>query len=332
MKAVIPVAGVGTRLRPHTHTIPKALIHVAGKPIIGYILDELVRLGVEDVILVIGYLGDQILQYVTQEYTFRRLDHVEQKDRRGLGHAISLTEPLVEEEPVLMVYGDTIFEGDLRNGIDDRVDGKIGVKAVEDPRRFGVVQVEGNRIIRLVEKPPQFVSNLAIAGVNYIRNSALLFRCLRELLEKKITTRGEYQVTDAFERMVESGAYLEVFSVENWFDCGNLQTLLTTNRHLLSKRKGDADRPGSIIRPPVYIAPSAIIVNSVIGPYTSIAEGAHVEESIVKDCIVGEQAVVRSCLLSGSLIGDHAQVYGYAQRLNVGDSSEVHLGGGTPGE
>ena len=117
--------------------------------------------------------------------------------------------------------------------------------------------------------------------------------------------------------------------MENWFDCGKPETLLATNRHLLSKQRSDVDRPGSIIRPPVYIAPSAMILGSVVGPYASIADGARIEESIVKDCIVGEQAVVCSCLLSGSLIGDNAQVHGYAQRLNVGDSSEVHLGGGT---
>jgi glucose-1-phosphate thymidylyltransferase len=213
--------------------------------------------------------------------------------------------------------------------MDDRVDGTIGVKAVEDPRRFGVVEVAGRRIVRLVEKPQQFVSNLAIAGVNYIRNSSLLFGCLRELFEEEITTRGEYQLTDAFERMVEQGAHLEVFSVEHWFDCGKPETLLATNRHLLSRQKRAMDRPGSILRPPVYIAPSATIVASVVGPYASIADGAHIEESIVEDSIVGEEAVVCSCLLSGSLVGDHARVYGYAQRLNVGDSSEIHLGGGT---
>lgn len=326
MKAVIPVAGAGTRLRPHTHTIPKALLHVAGKPIIGHILDEVAVLGIEEIVLVVGVMGDQILRYVNEAYCFRSVEIVEQEDRKGLGHAIGLTKKLVGGEPILIIYGDTIFEGDLSDAIGDSVDGKIGVKQVPDPARFGVVELEGDRITNLVEKPEQFVSDLAIVGVNYIRNTPLLFECLDELLTEKIRTQGEYQITDAFRKMVEKGATLEVFFLEDWFDCGKPETLLATNRYLLEKQSAPLEIAGSTILPPVFIAPSAAIIGSIVGPYVSVAEGARVEWSIVKDAIIGEEAVVQHGLLEGSLIGNRALVRGAPQRLNVGDSSEIRIG------
>lgn len=326
MKAVIPVAGVGTRLRPHTHTVPKALLHVAGKPIVGHILDKVVALGIEEVVLVVGVMGDRIVRYVNEAYRFRSVEYVEQAERKGLGHAIALTKALVGEAPILIIYGDTIFEGDLSDGIADGVDGKIGVAPVKDPERFGVVELEGKRIVNLVEKPERFVSDLAIVGVNTIRNTPLLFECLDELLAEGIRTRGEYQVTDAFRKMVQKGAVLEVFFVENWFDCGEPETLLATNRHLLEKQSEPLEIAGSAILPPVSIAPSATIVGSIVGPYVSVAEGARVEWSIVKDSIIGEEAVVQHGLLEGSLVGNRALVQGAPQRLNVGDSSEVRMG------
>jgi len=326
MKAVIPVAGVGTRLRPHTHTVPKALLHVAGKPIIGYILDEVVALGIEEVVLVVGYMGDSIVRYVNEAYRFRSVEYVEQEERKGLGHAIALTKELVGEVPILIIYGDTIFEGDLSDGIAGSADGKIGVKQVTDPERFGVVELEGERIVNLVEKPERFVSDLAIVGVNVIRNTPLLFECLDELLAEGIRTRGEYQVTDAFRKMIEKGAVLEVFFLEDWFDCGKPETLLATNRHLLEKQSEPLEIAGSTILPPVSIAPSATIGGSFVGPYVSIAEDARVEWSIVKDSIIGKEAVVQHGLLEGSLVGNRALVQGAPQRLNVGDSSEIRIG------
>ncbi|MFH1006499.1 MAG: sugar phosphate nucleotidyltransferase [Candidatus Latescibacterota bacterium] len=325
MKAVIPVAGMGTRLRPQTYTVPKALLHVAGKPIIGHILDKVAALGIEDVVLVVGEMGDRIVRYVKEAHCFRSVEAVEQEERKGLGHAIGLTESLVGGEPILIIYGDTIFEGDLPNGISDLVDGMIGVKQVADPARFGVVKLEGKRIVDLVEKPEQFVSDLAIVGVNYIRNTPLLFECLGELLAENIRTRGEYQLTDAFRKMVDKGAVLEVFSVAGWFDCGKPETLLATNRYLLRKESKPSAIVGSTILPPVFIAPSATIIGSIVGPYVSVAEGARVEWSIVKDSIIGAEAVVQHGLLEGSLIGNKALVRGAPQRLNVGDSSEIGM-------
>ncbi len=323
MKAIIPVAGVGTRLRPHTHTTPKALLHVAGKPIIGHILDKVENLGVEEVILIIGYMGNKVVKYVSENYFFDKISYVEQKERKGLGHAVSLARDLVGGEPAFIIYGDTIFEGKLPNGAPNEIDGKIGVRRVNDPRRFGVVVLSGNRIRRLVEKPKEFVSDLAIVGINYIKNSKLMFECLQEIIERDVTTRGEYQLTDAFQLMVEKGAHFEVFEVDNWFDCGKPETLLITNRHLLSNGHPDVEIPGSVVIHPVFVSRSAEIVGSIIGPYVSIADGARVRGSIVRNSIVGQSSVVDCCLLESSLIGDNAVMRGSLKRVNVGDSSEI---------
>ncbi len=325
MKAIIPVAGEGSRLRPHTHTTPKAMMHVAGKPIIGHILDTLIPLGVDQAILVVGHLGNKILDFVKNNYPQLELISVTQKERKGLGHAVFLAKDLVAGEPVLIVYGDTIFEGEFSRLIHCEADANIGVREVEDPSRFGVVQMKGKRIVRLVEKPTSFVSNLAIVGLNYINSSSLLFECLEELISSCITTKGEYQLTDAFQLMVDKQARVEAFPVENWFDCGKPETILETNRYLLEKSVSVPRIEGSVVNPPVFISGSAKIISSIVGPYVSIAEKATVENSIVRDSIIGEDAKVRQCLLKGSLIGANAQIKGSASRVNLGDYSEIEV-------
>ena len=328
MNAIIPVAGVGTRLRPHTHSLPKSLLRVGDKPIIGHILDKLIPLPVERLILIIGYLGEKIKAYVNTHYSFRDIQYVEQQERNGLGHAVWMTRSLAEGHPALIVYGDTIFEGDLSEALDDRIDGRIGVKRVEDPRRFGVVQMEGTRIRRLVEKPEQFVSDLAIVGVNYIRNTSLLFGCLDRIIREDRTTRGEYQLTDAFQLMVEEGAHLGVFPVEDWFDCGRPETLLATNRHLLSNGIASPGVPGehAVMIAPCFIPSSAHIVDSVVGPYVSLGEGTVVKGCRIRDSILGDEATVEYCVLERSVVGDNTEIHGIPQKLNVGDSAEVYFG------
>ncbi len=325
MKAIIPVAGEGTRLRPHTHTIPKAMMPVAGKPIIGHILDTLISLRVDQVVLIVGHLGDKIIEFVKNSYPQLELKSVHQKERKGLGHAVLLAKDLIAEESVLIVYGDTVFEGEFSSLINRQADASIGVKEVEDPTRFGVVEMEGERIIRLVEKPTSFVSDLAIVGFNYINNSPLLFECLEELVRSCITTRGEYQLTDAFQLMVERGARVEAFRVENWFDCGKPETLLETNRYLLEKSGLAPQVEGSVVNSPVFISDSAKVVNSIVGPYVSIAEGATLEDSIVRNSIIGEDAEVRQCLLEGSLIGANARIKGLPYQVSLGDFSEIEI-------
>lgn len=323
--AIIPAAGVGSRLRPHTHTIPKALLHVAGKPILGYILDEVVRLGIQKVALVVGYRGDQIVDFAEKHYGFCEVVPVRQEELKGLGHAVFLARQWTDGHPVLIVYGDTVFEGDLAGAVTTRADGAIGVRQVEDPRRFGVVEVDGKRILRLVEKPETFVSNLAIVGINFIRRSDLLFACLETLITKGIRTRGEFQLTDAFNMMVKKGADLQIFPVDRWFDCGAPDSLLETNRHLLGRLPPPPPREGVILIPPVFVAESATVKNSILGPYVSVGHGAAITDALIRDSIIEEGARVTGCFLEQSLVGANAVAEAGPRRLNVGDSSEVSL-------
>ncbi len=316
---------MGTRLRPHTHTTPKPLLTVGGKPILGYILDEVVRLGIRRIALIVGYRGEQILAFAKSHYDDCEVEAIEQPHPQGLGHAVHLAAPLTKGLPVLIVYGDTVFEGGLEDAVSRDADGAIGVRRVEDPSRFGVVELEGDRIVRLVEKPESFVSNMAIVGVNLIRDSSRLFECLARLVAEDVRTRGEYQLTDAFSMMVDGGAHLEAFPVEKWFDCGAPESLLETNRHLLGRAAAPAPRDGVVIVPPVHIAPSANITRSVIGPYVSVGEDALIEESVLRDTIVGSGAHLKGCNLEHSLIGDQAVVEAGSRRLNVGESSQVSL-------
>lgn len=327
-RAIIPVAGVGSRLRPHTHTMPKALIHVAGRPILAHILDDLEQLGVEDVVLVVGHMGDHIKEYVDAHYAHLNRSYVDQPERLGLGHAVRMTRDLVVPHPAFIVLGDTIFRADF-SAIVGGAESRIGVKEVEDPRRFGIVEVKDGFAVRLVEKPDQPTSNLAIVGVYYIADTPMLFEALDTLVEKDIRTKGEYQLTDALQLMIERGHKIRPFSVDGWYDCGKTETLLETNRELLELKGAPqlaVAPPGTVFVPPVAIDPSAVIEGSIVGPYVSIAARAVVRGAIVRDSIVNEDAIVEQILLEGSVIGENALVRGTFRHLNVGDSSEVRLG------
>jgi glucose-1-phosphate thymidylyltransferase len=322
MKAIIPTAETGRGLKAQTHTMPKALLNVAGKPILGHILDELVEVGVDHAILVVGPFGEPVREFVSSRYRIP-FDIVEQKERKGIGHAIYQARDYVDpDEPVLIVLGDTIVKADFESVIGGPMSA-IGVRAVEDPSRFGVVQIKDQRVARLIEKPETPVSNLAIVGIYYFTRSGRLFQALSEIVEEGVQTRGEFHLTDAIMRMIEKGEPLRAVTVNGWFDCGEPESLLQTNRFFLEEAATAVEVEGSIVVPPVFIAPSARIVRSVVGPYVTIGEGASIVDSIVRDSIVNERAAVENCLLDRSLVGESAAVRGKFQRLNVGDSAEV---------
>ena len=323
MWAVIPVAGSGKRLRPHTYTRPKPLLHVAGQPIMGHILDQLRRLGVSKIVLVVGYMGELIVDYVRGRHDFEVVESVPQPEQLGLGHATLLTRAVVGDDPMMIVYGDTIFECDLSAVLERNEDATIGVKKVGDPSRFGVVVEQAGKVIKLVEKPETFVSDLAIVGVNMIARSDLLFDCLQEMVDSDLRTRGEYQLTDGFQRMVEGGANLGCFSVDHWFDCGTQEALLDTNRHMLQGCVTTDISGETVILPPVHIESTAEITGSVIGPYVSVGAGSKVISAIIRNSILGEQATVRDIVLENSIVGFQAAVVGSASSLNVGDLSEI---------
>lgn len=333
MKAIIPVAGIGSRLRPHTHSQPKVLLPVAGKPMLAHILDELTDLGFDEVTFIIGYKGEMIRQFVESNYSFKT-NFVPQHEMKGLGHAVSLAKEFhYSDEPVLIVLGDTIFKADLRKVFEFQ-DSAIGVHEVADGRRFGIVELnEKLGVRRMIEKPENPPTNLAIVGIYYMKNPKLMFDCLDQMIADQTKTRGEYQLTDALQMMIDQGETLRTFLVQGWHDCGKPETMLETNRDLLDKQmQGATDYealavryPGCIIKVPVAIADSAVIKNSIIGPYVSISAGTQVNDSIITNSILGENAEVASIILEDSLISDNAKVGGAHFKLNVGDSSEIIL-------
>jgi glucose-1-phosphate thymidylyltransferase len=321
MKAVIPVAGEGTRLRPQTHTVPKPLLRVAGKPILGHIFDDIVDLGIKDIVLIVGYRGKEIIDYVNAHYDVR-LSVAEQSEPLGLGHAIYLSKDYVGDEPVLIILGDSIFKGDLRGMVESK-ENCIGVTRVDEPQRFGIVELDGSQIVGLVEKPEKPKTDLAIVGVYCLQDSGLLYSALGRIIEAGTKTKGEFQLTDALNLMMSEGVVLKAFDIEGWYDCGKPETLLDTNRALLDRAAPQVDLPGSIVIPPVHMGEGASVESSVIGPHVSVADNSQVRRSIIRNSIIGENALVEDALLEASLVGDNAVVRGKYKKLNVGDSSEI---------
>ena len=323
MRAIIPVAGVGSRLRPHTYSIPKVLLNVAGKPIFGHILDKIIEAGFDEATIIVGYLGEMIKEYALKNYKIT-FDFVEQEERLGLGHAIYLSRHTFSSDPILIILGDTIFDVNLTSMIENQQT-QIGVKYVDDPRRFGVAETTDGYISHLVEKPEEPKSNLAVVGLYYIKHPDLLVECLKDMIKTNLRTKNEYQLTDALQMMIERGEKMKTFLVEGWFDCGKPETLLSTNQHLLGFQPIPPPIKGVVIQPPVFISENAKVSNSIIGPNATIADNAVIENSIIRNSIISEGATVENSLLEESLIGANAVVRGNYKRINIGDSSELEF-------
>jgi glucose-1-phosphate thymidylyltransferase len=329
MKAIIPVAGIGTRLRPHTHTQPKALIPIAGKPILGHIIDALRAAGVQDYVFIIGYMGDKIEQYITETYTDIVADFVIQTTGRGTGHAIWLAKEKIGNDEVLIVLGDTIADVDLKQLMNSR-NTTLCVKKVDDPRMFGVAELNTDGSIkRVVEKPTIPKSNLALVGIYHIKETEQLLKAIEYNIEHKITTQNEYHLTDALMKMISDGVVMRTMDVDNWFDCGKKEILLDTNATLLSRLNYDTSKykfENTIIIPPVFIGENCRISNSIIGPNVSIGDHAILNYSIAKDSIIGPYAQLEFAILERSLLGNDALYKGMKQSLNIGDSTEINFG------
>jgi glucose-1-phosphate thymidylyltransferase len=332
VKAIIPVAGAGTKLRPLTYTQPKALIPIAGKTILGVIIDQLLDAGVTEFVFVIGYLGEKIQRYIAKTYPNLTYTLVNQNDRRGTGHAIWLTKEAVNDEEVLIVLGDTIFDYNVKDLLSSNIS-QIGVRKVDDPRGFGVAEIDANdKILRMVEKPLIPKSNMAMVGVYYIRETKAMYDALDKHLQTRIAEEGEYHLTNALQQMIEQGIEFKAFRVNNWFDCGKKETLLMTNAILLKQMNEEAGKElqqtfdNTVIIPPVNIAEGCKISNSIIGPNVTIGEHTTINSSIVKDSIIGSFAELNEVVLHSSIIGNDAFVRGLSQSLNIGDNTEIDLG------
>jgi glucose-1-phosphate thymidylyltransferase len=326
MNVIIPLAGFGTRLRPHTFSKPKPLINVAGKPVLGHILDKLITEDLEEVVFIVGYLGDQIEHYVKATYPNIKGHYVEQKELNGQAPAILLARDIVQG-PTVIVFVDTLADADFAALSKEKSDGVIYVKEVDDPRRFGVVKLDDQGMItRFIEKPEDMSNRLAVIGMYYVREVQDLMRCCDALVKSQHKTHDEYFLADALNLLVESGAKLRPQTVDVWLDCGKPETVLATNRYLLEHGQDNSaewTNDERVIIPPVHIHPTAKIERSVIGPFATIAEGCHITNSIVRDSVVDTGAYVSDHVLANSLIGRDAVLIGRPRRFNVGDSSVV---------
>jgi glucose-1-phosphate thymidylyltransferase len=329
MKAIIPVAGVGTKLRPHSYTQPKALIPLAGKTILGIIVDQLKEAGIQEFIFVVGHLGEKIENFIKEHYPTITAHYVQQIDRQGVGQAILLTRELVGEDEVFIVLGDTICEYDIQAVIrEDK--SMIGLRKVEDPRDFGVAEVNDNGCIeRVVEKPQIPKSNLALVGIYKIKETDALFHCLENNISHGLRSHGEYSLTDALDCMIGQGVVMKSFKVENWFDCGRKETLLESNALLLKKFAPAVDATqfeNTVIIPPVSIGPDCSISNAVIGPNVAIGENTVINSSVVKESIIGSFSTIQDIVISDSVVGSDTLLKGESRSLNVGDNTSIDLG------
>jgi glucose-1-phosphate thymidylyltransferase len=325
MKVIIPLAGKGTRLRPHTHVVPKPMLKVAGRPVMSYVMDDVQRLGnVEQVVYITGHLKDKVEAYARATYDIPSV-FIEQAVQDGTAGAVALAKPYVDQ-PVLIIFVDTIFDADLSIVKDSTDDGIIWTKAVEDYQRFGVVVTDANgHMTKIVEKPKEPISKRANIGLYYIRNWQLLYEGIDHVL-RTAPNKGEWYLTDAFQYMIDHGAKIRVVNVEGWYDAGQLETLLDTNRTMLEK--GRARRPaalgdGAKIVEPVYIEDGCTIEHATVGPNVSLGAGSVVRHATVRDTVAGNAVQIVNATLHDSFLGDQVVVDGVSGRMTLGDHSEL---------
>lgn len=333
MKAIIPVAGAGTRLRPHTHTQPKPLVPIAGKPILGHIIDNLYENGVRDFLFIIGYLGNKIEEYVV--HTYKETIHAEfvfQEPRIGSAHALWVARDFIKDEKeILIVLGDTIVEMNysaffsIKNSV-------VAVRKVDNPRIFGIIECDKHGVVKkLIEKPRIPKSNLALVGAYKISNVTLLLDSIKKIMSHSASANSswEYHLTDALMEMVQQGEHITFMEVDNWFDCGKKNRLLEANASLL-KRHGfktslSSDYPDCIIIQPVRFGKHCKLKNSIIGPHVTIGDHTHISNSIIQNTIIGSFSELSHATLNKSIIGSDSCLKGLVQSLNIGDSTEINF-------
>lgn len=331
MKLIIPMAGRGTRVRPHSHTTPKPLLPVAGTMIVERIVETFSRTLDRTITEIVYVLGPDFGQEIRDRLTVMSEKHGAaatfrvQEEALGTAHAVWCAEEDLSGE-VIIVFADTLFDTEGKVSVEG-ADSVIWLKEVEDPSRFGVAVHEGDRITGFVEKPSEPISRLAIIGVYYFREGEDLKKEIRYLLDNDVRGHGgEFQLTDALDRMLKEGKTFKKATVDEWLDCGTLPAWLDTSAVILEKEAKETDPakwPGSTIRPPVFIGPDVTITDSEIGPHVSIEAGSRIENSRISRSILRENSVIRNCRLSDSTIGSHAEAEGFSGTLHLGDHSEV---------
>lgn len=332
LKVVIPMAGLGTRLRPHTWSKPKQLVSVAGKTVLDHVIESLSSLPDQEnieLINIVGYLGDQIEAHITEKYPNLTARYVVQDNPRGQSHAIKLAQEYLQG-PMLVVFADTLLKTDLSFLKNEQAEAVVWVKAVPDPRRFGVVELgEDGCVKRLIEKPGDFRNDLAVVGFYYFKEAADLVSAIDDQMGKDLAFEGEFFLADAINILLERGLKMRIQEVDIWLDAGTPEALLETNRYLLENGHDNSevveDCSNLVIVSPVFIHPSAEVHGSIIGPHVSIGANCRVEHSIIEDSILEDYAQASGVILESSLVGRRAQLHRRAGIINAGDNTVVTL-------
>lgn len=332
MKAIIPVAGIGTKLRPHTYTQTRALVPIAGKPILAHIVDTLIAGGIKEYVFITGYLGSKTEIFIKEQYKGSdiKIHFVRQEPREGIGHALwCAREHLLDNEEIIIMLGDTILNLNLANFL--KVENTVlGTSKVSIPGNFGVVEIDEEGVVKkLVEKPKIPKSNLAMVGIYKIVNPVLFREGINYIHSNQVKTHGEYQLTDVLTYMIEHGEKMTTFNVDNWYDCGKKESLLEANGIMLGlpefKQIPHKKFPKTVIIPPVSFGEGCKISNAVIGPNVAVGANTTIAYSIVKNSIIGSFSELQSTVLNNSIIGNDTTLKGLSQSLNIGDNAEVNF-------
>ncbi|PWH15923.1 MAG: nucleotidyltransferase [Anaerolineae bacterium] len=332
LKIIIPMAGWGTRMRPHTWSKPKPLVSVAGRTSFDHLMDMFKTVpnpeNTEYIFIIGPFLGEQIPVYVQKYYPHIIAHYVVQEEMKGQSHALWLARHHLKG-PTIMVFSDTLLETDFSFLAQEECDGVAWVKAVPDPRRFGVAEVKDGCITRLIEKPQTMENNLALVGCYYFKKGEDLVAAINEQMKRGISLKGEYFLADAINIMLDYGARMRTQSVEVWLDTGTIEATLETNQYMLEHGRDNsaeaAQRPNITVIPPVFIHPSAKVKGSVIGPNVSVGAECEVSGCVLRNSILDDSAVVTDSVLDGSFVGRHARIKGRAASVNIGDNSSVQL-------
>ena len=329
MKAVLPVAGKGTRLRPHTHTKAKSLVSVAGKTVLEHIIERLQAANVEEYIFITDENGQQIEDFMAKKFPELNCSYYVQQERLGPAHAVALAAPSVKQgDDLLVVFNDTIFVTDLTTipTLCDQADGLIYSKEVEDYQRFGVNVIKDGYIVDMVEKPDTPISRLAQVGLYYMKDGAGFIQAIDNTIAAGETVKGEYYLPAVFMRMIGSGLKFKAPEIDAWLDCGKPETLLETNRFLLKGRhQVNGDIKDCVLIEPVYVEAGAVVKNSIIGPNVSIAAGSEIEHSIISESIINSDNKVSYLVLDNSLLGDSVTLGSAPRKMNIGDHSHIEM-------
>lgn len=322
MDVILPVAGLGSRLRPQTWTKPKPLVSVAGKAMLAHVIDRVLPIDPDSIIFITGFLGNQIESWARETLDVP-LAFVEQPVMRGQTDAILQARELAAKD-ALILFPDMLFEADFSGLAETDADVVMYTKVVEDPSALGVAVVEGDRITRLVEKPQELISNLAVIGIYYFKDMNALYSAIEDQMARGISLKNEYFIADAIQIMIDRGAKVVPRTVTAWEDSGSVENLLGTNRYILDRMTTSTPvSETSIIVEPSIVADDAILEYSIVGPYASIGAGAVVRNSRIQNCVLEDQAFVEDSRLDASIVGRRARVIGLSGSVNIGDDGSV---------